>query len=365
MVRVLEVITGGEPGGAQRHVRDLAWGLQQRGHSVLVAHGGGRWLDAHRFPVMYVEHLVRDVHPVRDFRAYRDITALIRRWRPDVVHTHSSKAGIIGRLAAHRAGVPAVFTAHGFVFLDPSVSSGWRRVFQTLEASLGRRSALVITVSQRDEKAAKDVGIASVCHIPNGVEIPRTMVREAAARPYVLGFFGRFSREKGFHTLVDALSSMTNPPQLLVGGDGPERSKYEAWVRESRLADVTFMGWQDPESFFSQVGALVIPSVKEGLPYTLLDALAAGLPVAVTDVGGMAEVVSQLSPSLVATPGDAASIRRAIIAAFSVPPDFGQRARTLIRHQYYLPAMVKETVSTLEAIADKYGHPSTTRTARR
>jgi glycosyltransferase involved in cell wall biosynthesis len=349
---VLEVITGGEAGGAQRHVRDLARGLGARGHDVLVLHGGGDWLDRQAgIRARRVPWLVRDISPGRDATAVVRLAGEIRRFRPAVVHAHSSKAGVVARWAARLARVPAVYTAHGFVFTDPTLSPRARQVYRWVEAASGRLARTVIAVSRRDLEAGRALGIARLVYIPNGVDIPPGgRARRPGAEP-VVGFLGRFTREKGFEVLVEALASLEERPRLAVAGAGPLAEAYRAWCDRAGIPAV-FLGWQDdPAAFFAAIDVLVLPSWKEGLPYTLLDALAAGLPAVVTDVGGMGDVLRPLAPDWVVPPGDPAALGRAVRSAFAPPADFAARARAHIAAHYSLAAMVERTAAVLEEAA--------------
>lgn len=349
---MLEVITGGEAGGAQRHVRDLARGLGARGHEVLVLHGGGDWLD--RQPgirTRRVPWLVRDITPARDAAAVARLAGEIRRYGPAVVHAHSSKAGVVARWAARLAGVPAVYTAHGFVFTDPTLSAGARRLYRWAEAVSGRLARAVIAVSRRDLDAGRALGIRRLVYIPNGVDLPPAGRSPRPRAGPVVGFLGRFTREKGFEVLVDALAALEDIPRLAVAGAGPLADAYrERCVRAGIPA--VFLGWQDdPGAFFAAVDVLVLPSWKEGLPYTLLDALAAGVPTVVTDVGGMGDVVRPLAPDWVVPPGDAAALARAVRSALDPPADFAARARAHVAAHYSLAAMVERTAAVLEEAA--------------
>lgn len=355
-MKVLEIITGGEAGGAQRHVRDVCRGLQAWGHEVQVVHGGGDWLARQAgITAQFLPALVREPHPAKDGEAYYRLKEIYRRESPDVVHAHSSKAGVLARLAAWSLHIPAVYTAHGFVFADPTRSPAWRAVYRLAEQWCGRRSAQVIAVSARDWALGQKLGMPRMIHIPNGVspidERPQGHVRS----PLRVGFLGRFQREKGFEILVAAIQALSIPVVLVVAGAGPEAGRFERLTAAAHI-DARFLGWQDESvTFLRQVDVLAIPSWKEGLPYTLLDALAYGLPTVVTDVGGMGEVVAQLDSRLVVPPGNPARLAQSLAVAASLPPDFADRAKALIAASYSLDSMIRRTVSTLEAAA-RFAH---------
>ena len=360
-MRVLEVITGGEAGGAQRHVADVTQGLRAVGHDVRVVHGGGRWLETVVGPTDYLPALARSVNPRADWAAYRGLLSLIGRFGPAVVHAHSSKAGLVARVAARTLGVPAVYTAHGFVFTDPTRPAGERALYRALERWAGRRSAAVITITARDAAWARAAGIPRVVPIANGVAVPRDAWTPPPGPPWRVGFLSRFSAEKGFDLLVAAVAGLGTPCQLVVGGDGPLGAQYRAAATAAGVR-ATFLGWQaDPSAFFAQVHALAIPSWKEGLPYTLLDALASGVPTVVTDVGAMGDVVRPLNPRFVVPAGDPQSLTIALETALeetrTVAPSFADAARTHIARHFDVSGMVAQTAAVLEEAGREQEHP--------
>lgn len=360
-MRVLEVVTGGEPGGAQRHVADVTQGLRAAGHEVRVAHGGGRWLEAAVGATDYLPQLTRSVNPAADWAACRSLEALIARYRPSVVHAHSSKAGVLARLAARARQVPAVYTAHGFVFTDPRRPAWERAIFRAAEGWAGRRSAAVITLSPRDAAWARAAGIRRVELIANGVEVPAIPWTPPPGPPWRVGFLSRFSPEKGFGVLVAAMAAVGPTYELVVGGDGPLAAEYRAAAAAAGLS-AAFLGWQgDTRAFLAQVHVLAIPSWKEGLPYALLDALAAGVPTVATDVGAMGDVLRPLDPRLVVPAGDPRSLTIALEAAVgqarTAAPSFADAARAHIARHYNLRDMIAQTAAVLEEAGHEQPQP--------
>ncbi len=351
-MRVLEVITGGEAGGAQRHLADLVRGLAAMGDQVLVAHGGGTWLDrAVPVPTAYIREIRRRPDPVQDLRAVARLSGLVDAFSPDVIHGHSSKGGFLARLVGRVRRRPVVFTAHGFVLWDSTRSAPSRMVFRWFEGWAARQSAAVIAVSARDRDLAMAMGARRSILIENAVTVPDLPWEAPEGDPPRVGFLGRFSREKGFDVLVSALTRPGTLVELRVAGDGPLADTYRREARAARIAH-TFLGWQDsPENFLRTVNALAIPSWKEGLPYTLLDALALGVPTVVTDVGGMGDVVRELDPELVVPPGRPAELRAGIAHALQLPPDFTGRARTLAATRFTMDTMIYRTREVLREAA--------------
>ncbi len=350
-VRVMEVITGGEPGGAQRHVVELIQYLVEAGHTVTLVHGGGRWVESQLkgvSTVRYLPDLVRDIRPQADRRALAALVDMMRTEGPDVVHCHSSKAGILARYAAHRVGVPAVYTAHGYVFQDPTQSNSFRLLFRTLERWAARRSAAIITMTADDERFARQYGpVDHVYRIVNGVKATEPPLPGAAGNR--VGFLGRFSREKGLHDLLAVIAA--HPEwRLELAGDGLFRPLVEQY--QAQHANIHWRGWVDElANFFESIDVLVQPSAKEGAPYSVLDALAAGVPVVGTRVGAMTEMLDAVDPHLAVEPGDREALAAAIQYALLNRAALAERAYAVASNQYALSNQLERTLSVLKEVS--------------
>ncbi len=312
-MRVLEIITGGEPGGAQRHVKELSQYLRANDHEVMVMHGGGQWLTESlgpEFPTRYVASLGRTPRPDQDIDAARQMATAISEYHPHVVHLHSSKAGILGRWVAWRRRVPAVYTAHGYVFQDPTLSGAARSVYRQLEGWAASRSAATIVVSHRDLAFATAHTRGHNAHyITNGVG--RAAIGSHSLHvPPVVGFMGRFSREKGLDWLIPIAAQHPEYVWRFAGDGGLRAILTDA---ATRYPHVLWDGWVDNlDAWFHEVDVLVQPSWKEGTPYTLLDGLARGVPAVGSRVGGIPEILGPIDPALLITPGQAGELMTAI-----------------------------------------------------
>ncbi|HXG28352.1 MAG TPA: glycosyltransferase, partial [Nevskiales bacterium] len=230
-MRVALVITRGDDvGGANVHVRDLALGLRDDGHTVCVLAGGeGVFADMLRaldIPVVVLPHLGRALRPWQDLRAFFEILRALRDFRPDIVSTHSSKAGWLGRLAARLLGLPSVFTAHGWAFSDgvPLLPRRVYRLAEKLAAAIGDH---VIAVSEYDRRLALDLRVTRpgrITTVHNGIPtLPQTQGADCMRQPPTLLMVARFAPQKDHATLLRALESL--PPaldwRLRLVGDGP------------------------------------------------------------------------------------------------------------------------------------------------
>lgn len=290
-MRILQVITLSDLGGAQTVVRELANGFTVRGHEVGVASaaGGPLWdaLDrrVQRFPLVRMR---RDIAPLADFRAILELRALYRRYRPDVINLHSSKAGALGRIAFPPASV--AYTVHGF----ESIALGHRRLLG-IEKLLSLRSARLVAVSEYDKRALVAHGIRCATVIRYGITDPTTTRTQATlgALEDLRGRHGflaisiaRISPQKRFHTVLDA-ATLLRPDGIGV-----------AWVGGAEAPPVEF-----PENFafvadrpnaaelLHLADAFILATNYEGLPLSIIEALAWGKPIVASRVSGLAEQV--------------------------------------------------------------------------
>jgi glycosyltransferase involved in cell wall biosynthesis len=312
-MKILYVITGADIGGAQRHVMHLVEWFQQNGDVVEVVTGEEGplvdWLLAKRIVVKVIP-IPRTIQPKTDWGAFLKLRSHLRQNAYDVIHSHSSKAGIIGRLAASVCRVPKiVFTAHGFVFTDPTLSIKKKAFYIFLERLFGGLSTDIITVSHYDHRAGSDIGLSrkKLHIIHNGIPVQNLLpvaewdkkqTRLRASEKKIIGFVGRFASEKNIDMIIRTAelfkhNGKIDDLEFWLIGDGKLKAHYRRVVSEKGLSEwVRFLGNQDDViSWMDQMHLLLITSHKEGLPYVLLEAMGRGLPVISTDVGGIKEVL--------------------------------------------------------------------------
>ncbi len=254
-----------------------------------------------------IPELGRAIHPGRDLIALFRLVRLFRRIRPDVVHTHTAKAGTLGRIAARIVGGAAtIHTFHGHV-LDGYFSAPVTRVFVGIERWLGRRTDRLVTLSPRlrDALLALNIGGSEqIAIVPLGLELDRfagprqggTELREGLGIPAtsaVLGSIGRLVPIKDHATLFQAMAQLSPAAHLLVVGDGGCRADLERLAVRLGLGDrVHFLGWRsDLETILSATDVVISASRNEGTPVALIEAMAAGVPVVATAVGGVPDLV--------------------------------------------------------------------------
>jgi glycosyltransferase involved in cell wall biosynthesis len=297
--RLLILITLSELGGAQTAVSLLLPGLVDRFEVTLAAQGRGPLRDAAEaagVPYVELEHIRRPIHPWQDVLGLVELVRLCRRLRPDIVHAHSSKVGVLGRLAAWLAAVPVrVYTVHGWSFAAYDGLLG--RVFLWFERLLRPLTTAVVCVAE----ATRGQGLATrACDpsrsvvIHNAVEVGSFGGRVESTGPPRIVSVGRFAFPKDFTTLMESLSLLDADYRAVLVGDGPGLAEVAATAEARGLSDrVEFLGAQgNVAELLACSDVFVLSSRSEGFPVSVLEAMAAGLPVVATDVGGVAEAVT-------------------------------------------------------------------------
>jgi glycosyltransferase involved in cell wall biosynthesis len=324
-LRIARVIARLNVGGPARHVLHAARGLAPEFETALFAGDVGdgeaeasAWISASGVVPERVPGLGRAVRPFDDLRALAYLTRRFGELRPDIVHTHTAKAGAIGRIAARRAGVPnVVHTFHGHVFHGyfGRVAS-WAAV--RAERALARRTDRIVAVS---DEVANDLveryRVApreKVVVVPVGIDLAPYLAidaaRKAAARAAlgiepgtVVGVLaGRLVPVKDPVAALVAWSYVLAPRSLLlVVGDGPLRAELE----RLGVADVRFLGWRDDMTeVWAAADLALLPSRNEGTPVSLIEAAASGVPALAMRVGGVPSVVVNKKTGMLADPDD-------------------------------------------------------------
>jgi glycosyltransferase involved in cell wall biosynthesis len=286
----------------------------------VAAHGDGPLRDAAlaagaRF--VPLRHVRRDLHPAHDALGILELAALMRRERPDIVHANSSKAGVLGRLAAALVGVPVrIFTAHGWAFMASSGAAS--SLYRWADRLMAPLTSVTICVAQREREA----GLAArTCRAERTVVIPTAV--DAGERPQprperrapVIVAVGRLAEPKDPLTLVRALARVrTSAFAARIVGDGPERPALEAEIRVAGLGRTVELTGErrDVPELLREADLFVLSSRSEGAPLSILEAMAAGLPVVASAVGGVPEIVDDGTTGLLVPPGDPAALAAAL-----------------------------------------------------
>jgi len=367
--------------GAGRHVVDLIEGVLARGHEVHFLYSPVRsdqvfsadlqrlkeHLNFHSAPVP-----VGQYPSVSDVRVAATLRHYLRRCGPfDLLHCHSTKAGLIARVGLIGHSVKRLYTPHGFLSMDLARGRRMARLAGGLERALASLCAGVVVVSREEYSHAVELGISAdkLRLIPNGMVPPRSgdlaEQRSICRRDWGLGeddvcigFVGRFTAVKAPDVMLHSFAAFRKrsrvPSRLVMVGNGPLATSLRGLATELGLSDeVMWLGAQDARPLMAGFDVLALTSKSEGHPLVVLEAMARGLPIVATSVGGIADTVQSGVNGFIAPPGDAGAIADALE---KLANDLALRARMgkasrAISCNFSADCMVERTLAVYEEIA--------------
>jgi len=344
--------------GVQVHVRDLANGLMARGHEVTVLVGGNgpfiQELTRNEIPYRIVPALGRAMDPIRDPLAALQIRRLLKEIRPDLVSTHSSKAGWLGRIAARSLGIPVTLTAHGWAF-TPGVARGPAAFYRIAEKMAAPFTTRIITVAAHDRELALRQGVgrpAQIVTIHLGIPSIRDDLWAAPERelPRII-MVARFDSQKDHPTLFRALVELRALPWTLeLVGDGPQETQSRELVQSLGIADrVQFAGLRgDVPERLARAQIFALMSNYEGFPMSILEGMRAGLPVIASNVGGVGESVEDGRTGLVIPPRDVAAATAGLeklLSSSALRKEMGTAGRKRFEENFTFDKMVDSTIA--------------------
>jgi glycosyltransferase involved in cell wall biosynthesis len=362
--RVAHVITQLELGGAQRNTLYTLGHLNSEHFEPLLICGPGGMLDeeanASSWTTHYVRWLARPVNPIKDLLAFVALYRLLREIKPHIIHTHSSKAGILGRVAAYIAGVPViVHTFHGFGF-TPTQSGFVRRSYTLLEKFCALLSTQLIFVSKDNDEEARALGIiGSKPHsvIRSGITIQRSSVpssiREELGIPsqaWMVTSVGNFKPQKNPLDLAKtakAVLSQDPSVHFLLVGDGELRRVVERYIAAEGLTqNLHLLGWrQDVPMILAASNAFLLTSLWEGLPRAMVEAAMAGVPTVAYAVNGVKDILVEGETGFPVAAHDTAAAAQKLLWIKDHPQEakrFAQNARGLVEKAFNIDKMVRE-----------------------
>lgn len=372
---VLEVFQPAD-GGVPGHVAALAERLAGHGIETVLAgpadaeiRTGVRSAGIEYQPLPIVGNMLA---PGRDGRSLLRLLALLRTGRFQLVHAHAQKAGVLARLAGRLAGVPSLYTPHSFVYRTQLVRPrrGARArflVFRQLERRLGRNTSALVAVADYERRLALEDSICPpdrVHVILNGVECDTAAIPDAELLAFrrdgpLLGLVATLRAQKGLPTLLDALEILAaegRAPRVAIVGNGELSSIVDRRLRSGPLGETTilrpFRGSAAP--YLAALDAFVLPSYWEGMPIAVLEAMAMGLPVVASAVGGTPEAVIDGETGYLVPPRDARALadRLATIAADTEARErMGAAGRDVVHQHFQLTTMVDKTAALYREVA--------------
>ncbi len=300
--KVLYCITKSNWGGAQRYVFDLATAAQARGWDVAVAYGGegemARRLRERDIRTIAIQQLARDVGAA-DWEAYRALSAVIKKEKPDILHLNSSKAGALGALAGRSAGVKQViYTSHGWAF-NENRSMPVRALIWFVSWVTALLCTDIICVSDFELRAAQKMPFCArkAVRIYNGIDLDMQfgsgdIIRNTfPAGVTITGTVGELTSNKNQIALIEQAKQNPNMYVAIVG-EGELRGILEEKIKEYKLESrVKLFGFMPAAEVLKGFDVFTLPSTKEGLSYVVLEARAAGLPVVANRIGGIPEAL--------------------------------------------------------------------------
>jgi len=355
-MKLVQLVTGSPSfGGAEAHVRDLTIGLIRRGHNCFVVVGGPeglfhRELRAKAVPVIVIPPLQKPLHPVRDMESLFQLISVLRRLKPDILATHTAKAGFIGRFAAKLMGLPCVFTPHGLSFVNRKHGHviKHRLILELLALKCG---ATTIAVSEAERQLAlvhlrMDRARISVIH--NGIP-DCTPERRGGRGPVRLTMVARFDQAKDHYTLLKALCTLNQLPwQLRLAGTGPLLPTVKRFAQECGVSScVQFLGeCSDVVGLLADTDIFVLISNSEAFPISILEAMRAALPVVATDTGGVCEEVSDGENGFLVAHADSSTLAQRLSTLIKSPElrlKMGHSSRRRFLEKYDWNYMLDQT----------------------
>jgi glycosyltransferase involved in cell wall biosynthesis len=354
-ITVLHLIARLNVGGTARYITRLAEELPKHKINVFVATGyvqGSEQEDpsAKKLKVIRIPCLGRQINPIKDHLAYKQLLEVIRDVKPDILHTHTFKAGLIGRKRTKKIKIAAgkqvkfVHTFHGHLFDDPEFTGVKSSIITSLERRFAKRTDALVTVGARVEKELLDRKIGQpkqFTNIPPGVD-PLKIPKAKPRKKITIGWIARVTGVKNPLRALEIAKRFPDSQFLLAGG-----GDLLEQVREQAPQNTKVLGWTDAPKLFAASDIILSTSENEGMPIALIEAQLASKPVVATNVGGVAEVVINNKTGFV-TAKNTEELARALqklINSKALRVNQGKAAKVHASKAFSVEKMVKAHVS--------------------
>ena len=372
-LKICYVITKGVWGGAQKYLYALATSLPQEKYEVFAIVGSGgilkNKLESRGVKVFEVDSLKRDISLVSEIKSFIKIFNLIRKITPDILHLNSPKASGIGIVVAKMLLVPkTIQTVHGWTFNENRniFSRGLIYFFSWITVIFSDKT-IVISKSEKSQ-ALKMPFIADnkIVLVRNGIDkikyIEKNIVREALlhrvgknikdfpAGTIWLGTISELTKNKGLKYAISALSEIQTNFVFFIIGEGEERENLESLILEKGLQNKVFLlGFIDIANLYLKAfDVFTLTSMKEGLPYSIMEAGGAGVPVISSNIGGIPDIVDSGKSGILVKKGNIAEIKKAIIELSSDSKkrtEYGNKLKQKIEKEFDIEQMIKKTLA--------------------
>jgi len=376
-IKILYIITLSEIGGAQKHLFYHLKYLDKSIYEPVLTAGQAGWLlkqaEAMGIKTYHCKSLIRSINPFNDLKAVYDMLKIIKSEKPDIVHCHSSKAGILGRIAAWIRGVPIImFTAHGWAFTE-GVNNKVRPIYRVIETQIAKITTKIITVSDYDWRLAcsyAGINERKMVVIKNGIDFPEEFTHEIRKKfraecglddsEIVITMVSRLSPQKDPYSFLKLAGLLKhNKTVFLLVGDGPQRNNIEDILKHMNIKNFRLIGYrEDINDILIASDIFCFFSNYEGLPLALIEAMAAGLPIIANPVGGISEAVNDGLNGFLVNRHDLPSIMtklQRLVDDESLRKQMGQESKRMYIDMFKARQMVNKTENIYkELIANKF-----------
>jgi len=362
-MRVLHVIARMNFGGTARYLVELNNGLTANGIDNFIAAGhveGKEIIDpsTQGLSIINIASLARSLNPPKDFNAAFELRKIVADIKPDIIHTHTFKAGLITRLQTRglkrkaEKNIKFVHTFHGHLFDDPEFSGPKAQIIAGIERVLAKKTDVLVSVGLKvsTDLISRNIGTSQqFVNIPPGVRaLPVAERREArekfgiSAEQSVIGWIARVTGVKNPMRAIEVARALPDTQFLLAGGGDLLEE-----VRTQAPTNMKLLGWTEPSELFAACDLILSTSENEGMPIALIEAQLAGLPVVATDVGSVAEVVLDGRTGSVTTKESAALIAACmhLIENPELRAEMGINARKHANEYFSIDGMVSSHLS--------------------
>jgi glycosyltransferase involved in cell wall biosynthesis len=368
--KIIYVVTKGNWGGAQRYVFDLAKSLPKNKFDVLVLSGEGNILDdkLSREDIRFkkIDSFKRDVGILKELISFLNLIKIFLRENPDTIHLNSSKAGGLGAVASRvyqlvkfKKDLKIIFTVHGWAFNEEKFNNLLTRFLSWITVALSTKT---IVISEENHKQALSFpllrnkfvlihnGISSIDFKDRGV--CRKLLSEKtnfSENDIWLGTISELHKNKGLDYLIEAVSKMTTKPHVVIIGEGEERKNLEEKIKKLNLNEyIKLVGFLDEaNSYLKAFDVFTLTSLKEGHPYALLEAGLARLPVVVSNISGVRDIVKDKYSGLLTKPKDSNSIKNSLEEILRNKEKMAQYSLNLekfVKDKFDLKGMLEKTI---------------------
>ncbi len=364
--KIIYIVTKSNWGGAQKYVYDLATFFDKDGFDVIVVLGGNDELkkkcEEKNIRVISLTQLSRDISIKDELKVFFSLLKIFRKEKPDVVHLNSSKIGGLGSLAGRIANVKKIiFTAHGWAFNE---DRNWvqKLIIKFLSWLTVLFSHKTITVAKREKEQMVDFPFVSskISIIYNAVKPVDFMEKEEARKKLLgeykegfvwVGTIAELHKNKGLKYAIDAIGLLKEEEKkviFVIISDGEEKENLEKIINQKNLNDRVFLvgKYDEAAKLLKAFDMFLLPSIKEGLPYVLLEAGLAKLPVIATNVGGISEIIKNMETGMVIRPKNSKEIYLAILymmSHFEKSNYFKNNLQKEVKEKFGFERMINET----------------------